>query len=174
MKNNTDEFIMDQIGVEDSHKKKVFGPGAAKDQIIGGRDSGNVFILCLNDDLRDEIAEALSQKLDKNFVKISRKDGTPAIIATAEKNNQIVSLPRGAALASKNREILKNNGKVLFIMCDFASLLKATDGSEEARSEITILINRFEPNFMNTAHHIIRGDQSLEEMVQDALEKIAI
>lgn len=174
MKKNSDDFLMDKIEVNDSTQKKVFSAEAARNYVVGGRKSGNVFVLCLNDDLRDHLGKALAEKLDRKFIKVDRSGGAPAVIEAAENDNQIVSLPRGAALAQKNRERLKNNGQVIFIMCDFTALLQATDGSEDSRNEISILLNRFEPHFMNTAHHIIRGDQSFEEMVQDALEKIAM
>lgn len=174
MKDTKTDFIMDKFEIEESDKRNVYVPGEAKNMIIGGRDSGNVFILSLDDDIRDRIAEALSEKLERKLLKIGRDGGTPAITEAAENDNQVVSLPRGAALAEKNREMLQTNGKVLFIMCDFMALLKATDGSEDARTEVTNLINRFEPHFMNSAHHIIRSDQSFDEMVQDALEKISL
>lgn len=174
MKDPKDNFIMDKFEIEESQKSKTYKMGQAKNMLIGGRDSGNIFILCVDDSLRDKLAAALSEKLGRKLIKINRAGGTPAITEAAKNDNQIVSLPRGAALTEKNRELLKNNGKVLFIMCDFTALLGATDGSEDARQEIAILINRFEPHFMNAAHHIIRSDQTFNEMLQDALEKISL
>lgn len=160
--------------VEERDKKSVYVPGMAKDMIIGGRDSGNVFIFCLNDELRKSTAAKVAEKLGREFVVVGRGDGNPVLEKIAAGDGQVVSLPRGAAKSEKVREMLKNNGKVIFIMCDFMSLLAASDGSEDAREQITLMLNRFEPSFMEAAHHIVRSDRSEEEIIQDVLEKIAI
>lgn len=160
--------------VEERDKKSVYVPGMAKDMIIGGRDSGNVFIFCLNDELRKSTAIKVAENLGREFVVVSRSDGNPVLEKIAAGDDQIVSLPRGAAKSEKVREMLKSNGKVIFIMCDFMSLLAASDGSEDAREQISLMLNRFEPSFMEAAHHIVRSDQSEEEILQDVLEKIAI
>lgn len=160
--------------VDDQEKRSVYVHGMAKDMIIGGRDSGNVFILCLNDDLRKSVAAKVAEKLGREYVVVSRSDGNPVLEKIAGGDNQIVSLPRGAAKSEKVRNLLKNNGKVIFIMCDFMTLLAASDGSDDAREQISLMLNRFEPSFMEAAHHIVRSDQSEEEIFQDVLEKIAI
>ncbi|TIH17101.1 hypothetical protein D0S45_08035 [Marinifilum sp. JC120] len=172
-KENT-EMIDVEFVVEEKDKRSVYVPGMAKDMIIGGRDSGNVFIFCLNDELRKSIAAKVAEKLDRKFVVVSRSDGNPVLEKLAGGDNQVLSLPRGAAKSEKVREMLKNNGKVIFIMCDFMTLLNASDGSEDAREQISLMLNRFEPSFMEAAHHIVRSDQSEEEMLQDVLDKIAI
>ncbi|NDV22990.1 shikimate kinase [Desulfovibrio sp. JC022] len=168
------EMIDVEFVVEEKDKKSVYVPGMAKDMIIGGRDSGNVFIFCLNDELRKSIAAKVAEKLDREFVVVSRSDGNPVLEKLVGADNQVVSLPRGAAKSEKVREMLKNNGKVIFVMCDFMTMLNASDGSEDAREQISLMLNRFEPSFMEAAHHIVRSDQSEEEMLQDVLEKIAI
>jgi shikimate kinase len=168
------EMVNIEYQVEDAKKQAVHVAGADKDILIGGRDSGNIFIFALNDELRKSIAEKIANKLGKELVIIRRGDGNPAIIEAAEKNNQVVSLPRGAALSEKNRNMLKDNGKVLYIMSDFMTLLNATDRSEDAREQISLMFNRFEPSFMNAAHHIVLSDQSDDEILQDALEKISV
>ncbi|NDV27780.1 shikimate kinase [Desulfovibrio sp. JC010] len=160
--------------VEEKDKKSVYVPGMAKDMIIGGRDSGNVFLFSLNDELRKSIAAQVAEKLGREYVVVGRSDGNPVLEKLAEGDNQIVSLPRGAAKSEKMRELLKNNGKVIFIMCDFMTLLNASDGSDDAREQISLMLNRFEPSFMEAAHHIVRSDQTDEEILQDVLEKIAI
>ena len=168
------EMVDVEYQVKEKDKKSVYVPGMAKDMIIGGRDSGNVFLFCLNDELRKSIAARVAEKLGREFFVVSRSDGNPVLEKVAEGDNQIVSLPRGAAKSEKVREKLKNNGKVIFIMCDFMTLLNASDGSEDAREQISLMLNRFEPSFMEAAHHIVRSDQSEEEILQDVLEKIAI
>ena len=160
--------------VDEQERKSVYVPGMAKDMLIGGRDSGNVFILCLNDELRKSIAAKVAEKLGREYVVVSRKDGNPVLEEIAAGDNQIVSLPRGAAKSKKIRKLLKDNGKVLFIMCDFMTLLASSDGSDDAREQISLMLNRFEPSFMEAAHHIVRSDQSEEEILQDVLGKIAI
>lgn len=160
--------------VKEKEKRSVYVPGMAKDMLIGGRDSGNVFLLCLNDELRKGTAAKVAEKLGRELVVVNRSDGNPVVEKVAAGDNQIVSLPRGAAKSEKVRQLLKDNGKVIFIMCDFMSLLTASDGSADAREQITIMLNRFEPSFMEAAHHIVRSDQSDEEILQDVLDKIAI
>ncbi|WP_319764321.1 shikimate kinase [Maridesulfovibrio sp.] len=168
------EMVDVEYQVEEKDKKNVYVPGMAKDMIIGGRDSGNVFLFCLNDELRKSIAAQVAEKLEREFVVVSRSDGNPVLEKLAAGDNQIISLPRGAAKSAKIRELLKSNGKVIFIMCDFTALLAASDGSEDAREQISLMLNRFEPSFMEAAHHIVRSDQSEEEILQDVLDKIAI
>ncbi|MFW5499923.1 MULTISPECIES: shikimate kinase [unclassified Maridesulfovibrio] len=168
------EMIDIEYVVDEQEKKSVYVPGMAKNMLIGGRDSGNVFILCLNDELRKSIAAKVADKLGRKYVMVSRSDGNPVLEKVAGGDNQIVSLPRGAAKSEKVRQMLKDNGKVMFIMCDFMSLLNASDGSDDAREQISLMLNRFEPSFMEAAHHIVRSDQSEEEILQDVLEKIAI
>ncbi len=160
--------------VTEPQKINIHTSNKDKDIVIGGRDSGNVFIFSLDDDLRRSIAADIAKKLGREVVIVKRADGNPAIIEAAAKDNQIVSLPRGAALSEKNRNLLKDNGKVLYIMSDFITLLNSSDRSEDAREQISLLLNRFEPSFMNAAHLIVRSDQSYEEILQDALEKIAL
>ncbi len=171
---NTTEMVDIEYKVNDAKKQAVHTNGADKDFLIGGRDSGNIFIFALNDDLRRFIATQVAEKLGKELVIIKRGDGNPAILEMAEKDNQVVSLPRGAALSEKNRNKLQANGKVLYIMSDFLTLLNATDRSEDAREQISLMLNRFEPSFMNAAHHIVLSDQTDDEILQDTLEKIAI
>lgn len=168
------EMVDVEYQVKEKDKTSVYVQGKAKNMIIGGRDSGNVFILCLNDDLRKSIAVKVAEKLGREFLVVSRSDGNPVLKKVAAGDNQVVSLPRGAAKSEKGREMLKNNGKVIFIMCDFMTLLNSSDGSDDAREQISLMLNRFEPSFMEAAHHIVRSDQSEEEMLQDVLEKIAI
>lgn len=158
----------------DPEKKKILNSNHDKDIVIGGRDSGNVFIFSLNDELRKSLAADIAKKLGRKVVIVKRTDGNPAIIEAAAKDNQIVSLPRGAALSEKNRNLLKDNGKVLYIMSDFITLLNSSDRSEDAREQISLMLNRFEPSFMNAAHLIVRSDQSYEEILEDALAKIAL
>ncbi|WP_320006268.1 shikimate kinase [Maridesulfovibrio sp.] len=160
--------------VDEQEKKNVYVPGMAKDMLIGGRDSGNVFIFCLNDELRKSIAAKVAEKLGRKYVVVTRKDGNPVLEELAVGDNQIVSLPRGAAKSEKIRKLLKDNGKVIFIMCDFMTLLASSDGSDDAREQISLMLNRFEPSFMEAAHHIVRSDQSEDEILQDVLDKIAI
>ncbi|MBI9110749.1 shikimate kinase [Maridesulfovibrio ferrireducens] len=168
------EMIDIEYQIGEPKREKVLFSGKDKDIVIGGRESGNVFIFSLNDDLRKSIAADIAKKLGREVVIIKRNDGNPAIIEAAAKDNQIVSLPRGAALSEKNRNLLKDNGKVLYIMSDFLTLLNASDRSEDAREQISLMLNRFEPSFMNAAHHIVRSDQSYEEILQDALVKIVL
>lgn len=168
------EMVDVEYQVKEKDKTSVYVQGKAKNMIIGGRDSGNVFILCLNDDLRKSIAAKVAEKLGREFLVVSRSDGNPVLKKVVAGDNQVVSLPRGAAKSEKGREMLKNNGKVIFIMCDFMTLLNSSDGSDDAREQISLMLNRFEPSFMEAAHHIVRSDQSEEEMLQDVLEKIAI
>ena len=160
--------------VTDPKKINIHTSNKDKDIVIGGRDSGNVFIFSLDDDLRRSIAADIAKKLGREVLIIKRADGTPAITEAAANDNQIVSLPRGAALSEKNRTLLQNNGKVLYIMSDFITLLNASDRSEDAREQISLMLNRFEPSFMNAAHHVVLSNQSDDEILQDSLEKIAI
>ncbi|WP_432738699.1 shikimate kinase [Maridesulfovibrio sp. FT414] len=168
------DFVDIEYRVAEQDKTSAYVHGMAKDMLIGGRDSGNVFIFCLNDELRKSIAARVAEKLGREFVVVSRSDGNPMIEKVSAGENQIVSLPRGAAKSEKNRRMLKENGKVICIMSDFMTLLSATDGSEDAREQISIMLNRFEPSFMEAAHHIVRSDQSEEEILLDTLEKISI
>ncbi|CCO23546.1 shikimate kinase [Maridesulfovibrio hydrothermalis] len=168
------DFIDIEFKVNEQDKRSAYVPGMAKDMVIGGRDSGNVFIFSLNDDLRKSIAGKVAEKLGRELVIIRRKDGNPMVEKVAAGNNQIVSMPRGAAKSAKNRSLLKANGKIVCIMSDFMTMLNATDGSEDAREQISLMLNRFEPSFMEAAHHIVRSDQSEEEILQDTLDKIAI
>lgn len=124
--------------------------------------------------MRKSIAAKVAEKLGRELVLISRSDGNPVVEKVAAGQNQIVSMPRGAAKSEKNRNLLKENGKVVSIMCDFMTMLNATDRSEDAREQISLMLNRFEPSFMEAAHHIVRSDQSEEEILQDTLDKIAI
>lgn len=174
MQNKNSDFVDIEYQVEEREKRNVYVPGMAKDMLIGGRDSGNVFIFCLNDDLRKSIAEKVADKLGRKFVIITRSDGNPVVEKIAESDNQIVSMPRGAAKSEKIRNLLKDNGKVICIMSDFMTMLNASDGSEDAREQISLMLNRFEPSFMEASHHIVRSDQSEEEILQDTLDKISI
>ncbi len=168
------ELVDIEYQVAEREKRSVYIPGMAKDMLIGGRDSGNVFIFCLNDDLRKLIAAKVAEKLGREFVVINRADGNPVVEKIATGDNQIVSMPRGAAKSKKIRDLLKDNGKVVCIMSDFMTMLNASDRSEDAREQISLMLNRFEPDFMEAAHHIVRSDQSEEEILQDTLDKIAI
>lgn len=168
------ELIDVEYEVHEEEKRSVYVPGMAKNMLIGGRDSGNVFIFSLNDDLRKSIAAKVAEKMGREFVIIRRRDGNPVVEKVAAGDNQIVSMPRGAAKSEKNRNLLKANGKVISIMCDFMTMLDATDRSEDAREQISLMLNRFEPSFMEAAHHIVRSDQSEDEILQDTLDKISI
>ncbi|WP_320171481.1 hypothetical protein [Maridesulfovibrio sp.] len=163
-----------EFEVSEQKKNSTYVSGAAKDMTIGGRDSGNVFIFCLNDDLRRSIAAQVAERLGRKCVVVNRSDGNPMIEKVIAEDNQIVSLPRAAAKSEKTRRILQDNGKVICILSDFLSLLRATDGSEDAREQISIMLNRFEPSFLEAAHHVVRSDQSEEEILQDTLLKISI
>lgn len=168
------DMIDRKFDVDEQEKASVHVPGAAKDMLIGGRDSGNVFIFCLNDDLRRLVAARVAEELGCEFVVVKRCDGNPVLEKVAAGSNQIVSVPRGAAKSEKTRRMLKDNGKVICIMSDFMSLLNASDGSEDAREQISLMLNRFEPSFMEAAHHVVRSGQAEEEILRDVLEKIAI
>jgi len=168
------EMMDIEFEVDEQEKSSVYVPGMAKDMLIGGRDSGNVFIFCLNDELRRDMAAKVADKLGREFIVVTRKDGNPVLEKIAAQDNQVVSLPRGAAKSEKMRNMLKDNGKVISIMSDFMTLLNASDGSDDAREQISLMLNRFEPSFMEASHHIVRSDQSEAEILQDMLDKIAI
>lgn len=94
MQNKEIELIDIEYEITEQDKKSIYIPGMAKDMLIGGRDSGNVFIFSLNDELRKSVGAKVAEKLGREFVVINRSDGNPAVERVAAGNNQVVSMPR--------------------------------------------------------------------------------
>ena len=170
-------LINEQYDVEDPGVKKAFGKGDKRtDYADAWKETGNVILLGLAGSGKNRLAELLSEKTGGAVV--TPKTAEQALSALNE-TNQIIVLSDSLVEDTAVQPLIHGAGKAFYLMVNtnlLAERLAERDGCEDKDAlwrDLSARLAAMEPVFYSTLHFILQAAMEPEELVDDAMEKIA-
>lgn len=166
--------------------------------------SGNLILIGMMGSGKTTMGKALARHLDKTFVdsdeEIQRRTGvtiphifdiegesgfrqreTAAIADLAERDNLVLATGGGAILAMQNRELLKQNGIVVYLKASIHDLWQRTRHDRnrpllqtgDPRAKLTELFQHRDPLYQETADIVmLSGKQSVQALMLHLVEEV--
>ena len=163
--------------VEDPEASKSFGKGEKREDYADGwRDTGNVVLVGLPGSGKAELAGLLAERT-----------GAP-VLAPVDVSGAVEALGASGAIIVLADELvgdpdvqplIHGAGKVFYLMADSNTLsarVAERDGVEDREQlwrDLSARLAAMEPTFYGVLHFILQPSETMEEMVADAMEKIA-
>lgn len=185
------------VHAPETRKRDVFDPQATNLFLVGLRASGKSTLgklLAERLEMRFMDTDALVvDKAGRNIADIVAADGWDAFRSleseilreVCARRGQVVATGGGIVLAPENQELIQRSGTTFFLMAETSTLLgrlNAAPGTEQ-RPPLSGLAPEQEliqsniqrgPIYMNLADHILRTEDSLENTLRDALDKLGV
>lgn len=170
-------LINEYQDVEDPAASKAFGKGEKRgDYADAWRDTGNVVLIGLAGSGKAELAGLLAGRTGAPV--LSPADGPGAVEALGS-SGAIIVLDDGLVGNPEVQPLIHGAGKVFYLMADSNTLsarVAKRDGVEDREPlwrETSARLAAMEPVFYGALHFILQAGGTMEEMVADAMEKIA-
>ena len=163
--------------VEDPTARKTFGKGERREDYADvWRDTGNVVLVGLPGSGKAELAGLLAERTGAPVLTpvtgseaVEGLDASGAVIVLAD---ELVEDP-------DVQPLIHGAGKVFYLMADSNTLsarVAERDGVEDRESlwrDMSARLATMEPLFYGALHFILQAGGTMEEMVEDAMEKIS-
>lgn len=170
-------LINEQYDVEDAGAIKAFGKGESRgDYADAWKETGNAILMGLPGSGKGELAALLAERTGLPVV-------TPADVEAAREvltgEGRIIVLTDDLVEDTSIQPLIHSAGKGFYLMADSSTLsdrVAKRDGLEDREAlwrELSARLAVMEPIFYSTLHFILQAGQSLETMVEDAMEKLA-
>lgn len=170
-------LINEQYDVEEVEATKGFAKGEKRaDYADSWKETGNVILLGLAGSGKGVLGASLSERTGLFVVTPSNVDEAVTAL-TGE--SQIIVLSDELVEDAKVNTLIHGAGKAFYLMADSNTLserVAVRDGvkdREELWRAMSERLALMEPTFYSVLHFILQAAQTPEEMVEDALEKIA-
>ena len=181
-----------------ARNQKAFDPQATNIFLVGLRASGKSTLgrlLAERLEMRFMDTDALVvDKAGRSIADIVAEDGwdtfrgleSDALRKVCARCGQVVATGGGIVLAPDNQKLIQKSGTTFYLMADISMLLgrlNAVPGTDHrpplsglaAEQELIQSNIQRGPIYMTLADHILRtGDSSLENTLQDALDKLGV
>lgn len=172
----TKTMINEQYDVDDPNATKAFAKGEKREDYADAwKDTGNVVLVGLAGSGKAALAKSLSERTGAEVV-------IPDSVADASQllggEKRIIVLGDALVESPDVQPLIHGAGKVFYLIADSNTLATrvAERGQEEDREQLwrdlSARLAVMEPIFYSVLHFILQP-QSHDEMVEDALEKIA-
>ncbi len=172
----TKHFINEQYDVEDADMSSSYGKGEKREDYADAwENTGNIILVGLEGSGKAALAEALSERTGLNVVMPGDASNTLNIL---KGEKQIVVLKDSLVEDQAVHPLLHSAGKVFYLMVDsntLASRLAERENIEDSEPlwrDLSARLAVMEPMFYGVLHFILQP-QTAEEMLEDALEKVA-
>ncbi|QGY40819.1 hypothetical protein GM415_12015 [Pseudodesulfovibrio cashew] len=170
-------LINEEYDVEEAGATKSFAKGDRREDYADAwRNTGNVILMGLPGSGKRALADLLAERTGLPVV--APGDAERAVEALGGEN-RIIILNDTIMEAPTVRPLVHGAGKGFYLMNDsntLADRVAQRDGVEDRDAlwrELSARLAVMEPLFYETLHFILQPGQTPEEMVEDALEKIA-
>lgn len=181
----------------ETRKRDVFNPQATNIFLVGLRAGGKSTLGKL-------LAERLAMRfVDTDALVVDKAGQSIADIVAADgwdafrglesevlrevcaRQGQVVATGGGIILATENQELIRQSGTTFFLMAEISTLLQRLKAVPDLdnRPPLSGLTPEQElvqsniqrgPIYMTLADHILRAEDSLDAVLQDALEKLGV
>eukprot|EP00828_Plagiopyla_frontata_P032023 TRINITY_DN41819_c0_g1_i1.p1 TRINITY_DN41819_c0_g1~~TRINITY_DN41819_c0_g1_i1.p1 ORF type:complete len:443 (-),score=100.12 TRINITY_DN41819_c0_g1_i1:191-1519(-) len=163
--------------VEDPEASKTFGKGEKREDYADAwRDTGNVVLIGLPGSGKAELAVLLAERTGAPVL-------TPASGPEAAEelgaSGAVIVLDDGLVGDPDVQPLIHGAGKVFYLMADSNTLSArvaerdGVEGREQLWRDMSARLAAMEPVFYGALHFILQAGGTMEEMVADAMEKIA-
>jgi len=204
-KDITKTFIQRKHEVDEPDKTAVYTSGEAAEGARFNLEESNVFFIGPRGSGKSTLAREVAERLGAVFWDIDdmivravgesiaehvHKHGWPDFRKREHEQlqwicrhrGQVVATGGGIVLLPENRRLLKENGRVFYLMVDVETLLnrlQADDAGaqrpalhEEAgslREEVSLVIRDREPYYFETLHYILQAHKTVDELTEDVM-----
>ncbi|MFW5489199.1 MAG: shikimate kinase AroL [Desulfovibrio sp.] len=193
--------------VEDADKTAVYSRGKKASDAPGTSGAqGNVYLVGLRASGKTTLGKMLAERLGRSFVDTDelcvqqagmtiaelvqaqgwdgfRELEAKVVRQVGETSGQVVATGGGVVLRDENRDVLRDTGRVFYLMADPGLLAGrlAKDPNEaqrpaltdmDLRQELAATLTEREPLYMGVANFILQAGAPLESLVEDVLEKL--
>lgn len=173
----TKYLINEQYDVEDAGATKGFGKGEAREDYADAwADTGNIVLIGLRGSGKRALAELLAARTG---LPVLVPDSAAQALEVLGGEKKIVVLSDDLVEDETVQPRIHGSGKVFYLMADSNTLsARIAGGASESEREqvwrdLSARLACLEPAFYSVLHFILQAAQSPEEMMEDALEKIA-
>lgn len=170
-------LINEQYDVEEAGASKGFGKGEKREDYADPwTDSGNVVLVGLPGSGKAELAALLSKRLE---CPVQTPNTAEEAVHALGGQKQIIVLSDNLVENAEVQPHIHGAGKVFYLLIDTNTLsrrLVSGDGDGEQErvwQELSERLVVMEPVFYSVLHFILQATQGPDELLGDALEKIA-
>jgi len=170
-------LINEQYDVEDAGASKEFGKGEKRtDYADAWEETGNAILMGVNGSGKGALAALLAERIGRPVVTPTTPEEAVEALGG---EGRIIVLTDDLVEDVSVQPLIHAAGKGFYLMVDSNTLSERVSkrGDVEDREklwrEISARLTVMEPVFYSTLHFILQAVQAPEEMVEDALEKIA-
>ncbi|SMP76576.1 shikimate kinase [Desulfonatronum zhilinae] len=185
------------VHAPETRKRDVFDPQSTNIFLVGLRASGKSTLgklLAERLEMRFVDTDALVvDKAGRSIADIVAEDGwdtfrvleSEALREVCARRGQVVATGGGIVLAPDNQELIQQSGTTFYLMAEISTLLGRLNAAPtpDHRPPLSGLTPEQEliqsniqrsPIYMNLADHILRSEDSLENTLRDALDKLDV
>lgn len=173
----TKYLINEKYDVEDADAERGFAKGEKREDYADAwKDTGNAVLVGLVGSGKAALAALLAERTGMDVV--SPVDAAEAVNVLGGTGNIIV-LDDALVEDSTVQPLIHDSGKVFYLMADTNFLSTrvgerdSVDDREQLWRDLSARLAVVEPIFYSVLHFILQGAMPSEELVDDALEKIA-
>ncbi|MFV0421316.1 hypothetical protein [Oleidesulfovibrio sp.] len=165
---DTSDFVCEKIAVDESRVHASFKKGMFRPDFSAKNNS--IFCIGLDGEGRDDVAAAIAVRLDMQFKTLSCDCDAESILAGA--SGVVFSVPEKLLYDENIRSLMKNKGKVFYLMPDVATLVQGM--SENERVSLLERFTSTDPLCMMSLHFMLQPGRTPEQQAIHAAEALGV
>lgn len=172
-----ERFVKKKQTVLEAEKSKVFCKGERREDFADMWSStGTILLIGLAGSRREEFGRELASRLTLPFY---RAGSMKALEQFCSAGGCVVVVENAVLQDAQSLSFVHAAGKVFYLMAEVETLagrLMASEGflqKDAALKHCVTQLALMEPFFMKALHFIIQPSENIQEMVNDAMEKVA-
>lgn len=174
----TKHLINEQYDVQESDAKRSFGKGDKREDYADAwQDTGNVVLIGLAGSGKAALAELVAERTGMD--RLTPESAEEAVSALGM-TGKIIVLDDKLVEVPEVQSLIHGSGKVFYLMVDTNLLStriaerESLEDREQVWRDMSARLAIMEPIFYSVLYFILQGAMSPEELVEDAMEKIAL
>lgn len=172
----TKYLINEQYDVAEAEASKGFTKGEKREDYADAwKDTGNVILMGLPGCGKGDLGELLAERTGMELIVPTSPEEAVAALA---KGNRVIVLSDALVAAQEVQPLVHGAGKAFYLMADSNTLSERVyrrdaGDKEELWRDLSARLAEMEPVFYGALHFILQATRPPEELVEDAMEKIA-
>lgn len=169
--NNTDHFIQEKAEVQNADASMTFGKKTELDTF--STTDQHIFLIGFSGSKRAELAALLAKKLGMDVQAPKAITSSAELDALCKEKGSIIIVPQSAMGISEVRDVLREKGKVFYLMTELLHLAHNLGlDAEQGREQIGPDFIELEPHMLASLHFILHGWKEPEDLVENVLEPL--